>query len=233
MNQNDPQNPLTLLGRILEWFRLLFLGLTERYNRVWQTIKAVWKPIGIVLRPFVKLFGWLWHLYRTRIFNRYAYHRDADGNSTNDLSPKRAATVILITVAFFYTLSWLKTLAQDIYYIQTAQEVTLYFGKPEFHSDLHIYQVTGCESQKECVGGDNALIFDIPDNLALDISYTFTRAKGYDPEHEIVSAFNSEYQKCTVTSKGRKPIIVNYFIGKYRWHPKILDKAVCTPVVNM
>ncbi len=159
------------------------------------------------------------------------YKRDEDGDLIFD--KKRLAIALSLTAAFTAAVSPTAMTLRDAYHVATSTEQTLYFSKPSFNSVREIYQVTACKSKIECEGGDNALIFDIPDNNALDILYTFTRAKGYDPEHEIVSAFNSEYQKCTVTAKGEKPIILNYYFGSYRWHPKIIDHAVCTPVVNI
>lgn len=231
----DPnQEPLAAAGNIFSKLRDAIVALLnafkERYSKAWQVLKILFKPIAIILWPFIRAAKWLWRVYVNRVFRRYSYR---DG----ELQPKRAALVIALTLAFlvlmYFSVKPISNLIRDIYHVQTAQEVTLYFGKPSYNSDLHLYQVTACKSKTSCEGGDNALIFDIPDNSALDIMYTFTRAKGYDPEHEIVSAFNSEYQKCTVQSKGSRPIIINYFFGTYKWHPKIIDTAICTPVVNM
>ncbi|HOO51419.1 MAG TPA: hypothetical protein PLK94_09055 [Alphaproteobacteria bacterium] len=159
------------------------------------------------------------------------YKRDGDGDLIFD--KKRLAMSLALTAAFTAAVTPTAMTLRDAYHLATAQEQTLYFSKPTFNSVREIYQVTACKSKTECEGGDNALIFDIPDNNALDIFYTITRGKGYDPEHEIVSAFTSEYHQCTVTAKGDKPIILNYYFGSYRWHPKVIDHAVCTPVVNM
>lgn len=159
------------------------------------------------------------------------YKRDADGDLV--FSKSKFARSFALAAALAVGTVPVATTLRDAYHVATATEQTHYFGKPEFNADRNMYQVTACQSKEKCEGGDNTMIFDIPDNNALDIYYTLVRAKGYDPEHEVVSAFNSDYQVCKVMAKGDKPIVFNYVLGSFRWHPKLLESPVCTPVINM
>jgi hypothetical protein len=190
-----------------------------------------------ILSPVTKTAAFIGGAYKNRVWDKYAYDRDEEGVMMG-LNRNKAAKVVMLTAAFmgaaYFSAAPLALTARDAFHVARATEgQEFFFGKPEYKADKGIYQVTACKSQTTCEGGDNALIFDIPDNRYLDLTYTFTRAKGYDPEHEIVSAFNSEYQQCSVTAFGSSPIIINYFFGTFKWHPKIIDQAVCTPVVNM
>lgn len=221
------------LGENLSYFRKKVISLKDSWNAAVNTVKEMGKPFVPVVRPIVNVSKAVGRWYMNSVFNKFAYDKDEEGNRAEHINPKKAAKVIgasLVALALaFNSVAPAFHTAIDATRVMRSEEQTLYFGKPQYNADAKLYQVTACQSKDVCEAGSNALIFDIPDNNVLDAKYLFSEGRGYDPEHDIVSAFNSEFQKCTVDAVGHKP----FRIFNYKWHPKILDKAICTPVMNM
>ena len=241
-NNSDkkPENLITelsFLAKTLKSFNRSISKYSKIYSNTLNTIKYAYDnsgPVKVVLNFLANTTSMAWGKYKT-LFNQSAYKQNEEGVAL--FSPKNAVIFILASVFSLFVLYQVvintPAFIRDFYHFQTAKEQTFYFGQPRFNTATGTYHVTACKDEAMCEGGDNALIFDIPDNKYLDMKYLLTRGKGYDAEHEIVSAFTSEYMKCTVTVKGEKPIIINYVFSTYKWFPKIIDKAVCTPILNI
>jgi len=238
-NQSNPEpedfvSNVNFLAKGLKKVSLKISAVAQLYSNAINIVKYAYDRSGPVKGIFglvKKIASYSWEK-TTENFKRFAYKGDRSGNVI--FSEKRALIFVVAYVfsllVFWQFLANSPAFVRDFYHVQTTTEKTLYFGQPTFNTSKEIYQVTGCEGVALCKGGDNALIFEIPDNKYLDLRYLLTKGKGYDPEYEIVSAFNSEYMRCTVTVKGNKPLIINYVMGTYKWLPKIIDKAECTHV---
>lgn len=200
-------------------------------------VKGVLLEIKRILDPYVgpifRLIKSIWIWYKYNIYQKYAYDEDVPG--VKEHSSKRGAVTVLSTIgmlvfiyfAFLPTLGFLFKLGGDAWMVANAEPETLYFSKPVLNSETNQYEVVGCSSVDNCRGGENARIFDIPDNLALDIWSYMKFEGGYEPKDMVVSSFAGEMNECAViryragTTK----------LGPLIWHSQIIS-ANCRILSN-
>lgn len=207
-------------------------ALYRKINSAREIANEMWLRIEPFAGPFGRFLKALYRWYVEKVFKRFAY-KEVEGKQ--ELANDKAAVTLLstlgaLTAMYFWLipiLFYFGGIFSDGYKYAMADKETLYFSKPVLNASGDFYEVNGCKSTSNCVGGKNARIFDIRDNNWLDVKYYFTKLRGYDPKDDTVASFTAELSKCEVLRYRDK----SFKIGTIKLHSEIYS-ASCSPVVS-
>lgn len=194
------------------------------------TAATIWDDY---LRPFLlwtlPLFRLLKRFY-IKIYKRFAFKKDAEGERTEFCRKRSALTVVSLFgatllglyLAVFKLVPAIFLFTYDAVAINLfAYEDSLVFSKPDWvEGEPGVLSVFACRKYP-CIGQDDSVEFRIRDSVYLDVLRTLTRLEPHDPG-ELAGAFLSEENACNFKAYG---IRVKYL----HLYPYIVE-ATCHPI---